>query len=68
MVTSPGRFYASIALKLAVAEMVLNYDLKLADDTAKKESFLIFDSFRVPRASISMRSTSSTGTVPNCDV
>ena len=68
MITSPGRFYASIALKLAVAEMVLNYDLKLADETAKKESFLIFDSFRVPRACISMRSISSTSTVPDCDI
>lgn len=65
MINSPGRFYASIALKLVVAEMVLNYDLKLADEkgAAKKESFFIFDSFRVPRAGISMRRRFSNGDV-----
>ncbi|MCJ1268802.1 hypothetical protein MMC22_008690 [Lobaria immixta] len=61
----PGRFYASIALKLVVAEMVLNYDLKLADEkgAAGNESFFSFDSFRVPRAGISMRRRFSNGDV-----
>ena len=58
---SPGRFYASIALKLVVAEIVLNYDLKLEDEkgAAKKETFFSFDSFRVPRVTMSMRRKAS---------
>ena len=60
---SPGRFYASIALKLVVAEIVLNYDLKLEDEkgAAKKETFFCFDSFRVPRVTMSMRRKLSNG-------
>ncbi|MCJ1427685.1 hypothetical protein MMC29_005590 [Sticta canariensis] len=59
----PGRFYASIALKLVVAEIVLNYDLKLEDQkgAAKKETFFCFDSFRVPRVTMSMRRKVSNG-------
>lgn len=63
--TSTGRFYASIALKLVVGEILLNYDLKLVHENgaAKKETFFIFDSFRIPRACISMRRRSYNGDV-----
>lgn len=63
--TSTGRFYASIVIKLVVAEVLLNYDLKLAHENgaAKKETLLTVDSFRIPRTYISMRRKSFNGEV-----
>ncbi len=53
----PGRFYASVALKLVVAEVLgAGYDIKLAEGDT--ERFLNFDSFKVPRAKILMRRSS----------
>ena len=44
---SPARFYVSVVMKMILSHLILNYDIKLADPTARP--FLTLGKTRLPR-------------------
>jgi len=44
--SSPARFYVSIVMKMILSHLIIDYEFKLADPTARP--FLIFGKMRLP--------------------
>lgn len=53
MRSSPGRFYASISMKLIIAHIVKGYDLKLLDQNKERSS--TWRSYVFPRQDVFMQ-------------